>query len=473
MQSNFLFLKKHDEELFEYAYTAEANAFIDLKVSGNNMRAALEKLVRICGAANPVLDIVLQGELVDSLSLLSDQVSLQKKGFIQRNQKAILPSTDVKKKVKVQRIKVDNTGKETKKGNISLDQYDLVRMYANSCVHVPNPDQWYLKLTYENCIKSLNSLHWILRKYYGEKASFDVNKMPIGKYEIIKSETISTDEKMTSCEQEFLAVENNSRGEAYKYQIIRIYNKGAGNIEKESENYRLMLRNQNTFEEASKYSDTQIPEGMTNFETIVPVNKTAEFYVVRYEFTGARPYKLLERINEINLVQRLRICERLCSAIDAMHHYEVPIYHRMLNPDCVYICEKRGKWTPYIVKFDFAKIAWDDIKATVIMGAKKAYEMTKEIKKKQRYLAPEWQNLGDNVTNESWRAIDIYALGVLIRDIICCSFEGDNSSKLNELVSKELSDYIGTMCNQMVRRRKTIDIAEVVECLRKEIKTKS
>lgn len=104
-------------------------------------------------------------------------------------------------------------------------------------------------------------------------------------------------------------------------------------------------------------------------------------------------------LKEMDLGKRVKLCKRIADSFYDLHNYEVPIYHRLLSHESIYVCDFGKEWVPYIVKLDFAKIDSADM-ATVFMDVLSAKEALEEAKL-TKYIAPEWLSADDS-KNLDW-----------------------------------------------------------------------
>ncbi len=451
---NFAFVFDLDRELYQNLVSAEKNARINFRNSGKFLRDALEKFIGTAIREKGLGDAVSPDlKLGQRIWLLRNERAMRDAGYLKGGQSLqdcpILPNVE-----KVSFIQQDGA-----KGERYL--YDYIRMLANACSHVSeevnaeNP-----QVSFENVVQALKGFHKVLLRYYGKRIServnpFSADTMPIGEFAVEKS-YVPSDSLRSQCQREFLGYTLDDDGEPGFHALIRLYNrKDLGDA--------FMLRNHKCFLEACKLCMSGIPEGMTRLRELTPAHSDAsDFYMICYIF-NQKAYPLNEEtLTRMNLKQRLEICARLARCIDDLHHSDVPIYHRMLSYESVYISQFRNKWIPYVVKFDYAKIDSTRPVETVYVSAKTARDVLIR-QSREKYLAPEWNDIETNQTGADWAKVDVYSLGVLMGDILKGSFaggvvDGDDLEELEDAGVPELIlDALENMLIQSPKQRCTMD----------------
>lgn len=411
---NFAFIEKINPNLYNKLYDAEKTARTDFEASGHNVRKALEIIV---------------GDIIDQQfrEVKSKRLDLRNKiEFLQKNK--ALPDLGTVK------FKYEN-GKTGK-----TDGYAFMRRYGNACSH-QNNDTVPLKICYDNTINCLKKFHSLLCRYYEKDIAeeipekrpvFDENSMPIEEYHVYKS-YVPNDKVRSKCEREFLAYIENSEGEKDFYAVLRLYRKAdIGD--------HFLRRNHQCFAEASKESVISVPEGMTKMREVAPIHSNkSTFYIISYIF-NREPHELSEKVlKEMPLDQRIKLCSRIAGCMYNLHTSEVPIEHRMLNYECIFVCRFKDEWIPYMIKFDFAKIESQSIKRTVFENAVNAKGKLKD-RRLAKYLPPEWEVMTE-FDDVDWAKVDIYSLGILFSDILAGEI-GETPVSLDELEELGISEKI-------------------------------
>lgn len=454
---NFAFVCNLSESLYQSLLSAEKNARIHARNSGKFLRDALEKFINVVVQEKGLEAAAPAGlDLVERIRILRyDYQLLQDVGYLKPGQRLqdhpVLPAVP---KISYQQ----NDGATGER-----DAYSYIRQLANTCSHLSGEvNPVYPRDTFANVVKALEGFHKILRSYYGKRISgsvmpFSQDLMPIGEFVVEKS-YVPKDHLRSQCQREFLAYTLDEDGEPGFYALIRMYNRNElGDA--------FMLRNQKCFLEACKLCMSGIPEGMTRLRELTPGRSdTSDFYMICYIF-NQRAQQLDEKIlREMNMKQRLEICARLARCIDDLHQSEVPIYHRMLSYESVYISKFRNKWIPYVVKFDYAKIDSSRPVETVYVSAQKAKEQLKSLGR-DKYLAPEWDLLGVGATAEDWAKVDVYSLGVLMCDILRGSFDSriaDFDDLYEDGVPEMILEALNDMLSQDPEARCNMDVVREI-----------
>lgn len=429
MIGNFSFIYHINRDLYEKLYSAEKQARTNFRNSGHECRDALEMFIQLILNRYKLTNVCKKQDLRTKIDSLRDEQFLQNVGYLVKGEslrdKPILPDLGTVS------FKCANGEKNT------INYWDYIRKYGNMCSH-GDFQPTAAKLSYKNTIKCLRGLFLLLKIYYKDRISdsisdFDENIMPIEEYCVYKS-YIPNDSSRSKCMREFLAYIPDENGEKSFYAILRLYNK-------EDSNEVFMLRNQKCFTEASKVSFTSVPDGMTRMRELVPKDsQNSTFYIISYIF-NQEPYPLTETLlQKMSLSQRVKLCCRIVNCLDNLHTLSTPIFHRMLNYECIFVCEIRGEWIPYIIKFDYAKILFNEMIGTVYVHALEAKEKLKE-EKLNKYLPPEWNRLSQTISDEAWAKVDIYSLGILFADILVGRI-GVKPISMDEVEELDLSDEV-------------------------------
>lgn len=435
-EGNFGFIYSINRNLYNKLYSAEMYSRIDFNRCGQDCRSALEIFINTIIKKKGLVNQLEGLELFRKVEKLRSESFLREEGFLNQGErieeKCILPSLG---KVKYER--------EDKK-KTQMDYWDYMRRYGNRGSHVSvkpsDPRQ-----TYSNSVKCLKGFFKALKIIYknqipSDTGDFDENKMPIGEY-CVYSSHVPSDSVRSKCEREFLAYTKDENGDKNFYAILRLYNKqDADDV--------FMLRNQKCFSEAAKMSLSSVPEGMTRLREIIPKDSSnSSFYIISYIFNQKPSPLNNEILSTMDLNQRVRFCGRIVNCLENLHTSPIPIYHRMLNYECIYACKIRSEWIPYIIKFDYAKIVSKAPIGTVYANAVKAKGKLNE-RSLNKYLPPEWDSITQDAGDKEWSKVDIYSLGILCSDILVGKIENQVVSldKLEELgVSDELLDTLDIM----------------------------
>lgn len=458
-KGNFWFLEKVNIELYNQLLSAESKARLDFKGAGRDCRDALELIINYI-IKDSGLDKAIKpdSELYKKIYFLRDEASLKKAGYLSQNQslkdKNILPDLG-----KVKYLQINSLNDEN-------DYYYFMRRLGNSSSHM-NIEKDYPKVNYENIIKALKGFHILCKRYFSNRISKDIpvfneGLMHIGKYHIYDS-YVPNDSIRSKCIRELLGYMNDSSGNKAFYAVLRLY-------KKTDMDEKFLMRNSDTYAEASKYSYSSVPEGMIRTEELTEYSSEASsFYIIAYIF-NREPIQLGNRIlKEMDLGKRVKLCKRIADCFLNLHQLETPIYHRMLSYESIYVCDYKKEWIPFVIKFDFAKINTGSNKGTVINDAIKAKNYLQEFKL-LKYLAPEWGNAGGG-ENINWGKVDLYALGMLFSDILNGAL-GPSEVEIEHLKELGLSEYLLKLLDSLRADMpsKRVDIDEVQFILEEEAK---
>ncbi len=426
---NFAFLKILNKSLYEKLRSAEMYSRIDFNRCCQDCRSALEILINSLLDKYGLTNKYGKYELVKKVEKLQSEEVLRSIGFLGADEsiedKYILPPLG------------DVNFEREDKTKSTMDYWDYMRRYGNRGAHTEARPSDPRK-TYKNSVKCLKGFYLALKRYYKSQISaslgdFDEYAMPIAEYNVYES-YVPSDSVRSKCQREFLAYTKDENGDRGFYAILRLYNKqDADDI--------FMLRNQKAFTEAAKMSLTSVPDGMTRLRELVSKDsENSTFYIISYIF-NQEPHPLNDSIlASMEFPQRIRLCCRIINCLENLHNSPIPIFHRMLNYECIYVCQIRNEWIPYIIKFDYAKIVSDAPVGTVYADAVKAKEKLREIKL-NKYLPPEWDNITQNAGDKEWSKVDIYSLGILCSDIIKGKIE-NQIVPIDELEEMDLSDEL-------------------------------
>ena len=414
---NFAFMYDIHRGIYDWLSIAEKNARLNIQNTGNPIRQALELFVKdLIGEHGLSADIPLDLDLAEKLRLLNDERTLRAAGYLapgQRiDQKPLLPYAAYDRvrrryayEVRYTVNKDNAVGFEVESGSY----YYLVRKVGNTFSH-PEENQGDPRKTFDNLCIALDAFYKILIKRYRVKnmPAFSRNKMPIGEF-IVDSTMEPEDKILSGCTMEFMAHIPSRLGKTYA--LLRQYPKG--NLD---ENF--IQRNADCFDVATMSTPSGVPDGMTRMRALNQIDSNNEFYVIAYLFNQPAQVLSNEILRKLSLQQRLELCKELVEALQTLHTLAHPIQHRLLNFNSIYVTEYENKWTPHIVKLDFAKINIGVPIQGFTVGVQAA-EASAELLKQQltaRYLAPEWKT--EKTKDVNWEQVDIYSLGVMLLDIL-------------------------------------------------------
>ena len=298
----------------------------------------------------------------------------------------------------------------------------------------------------KGCFGKLNT---VLRFYYGEKSTnYNSHAMKLGDYDIY-AYAATKDSGGTRYLEEFHGIKQGKKNE---YAIIRKYDK-----EKMDKNF--IQRNISTLELINDNMSNSI-KGVSKVKDLNKIDsEDDEFYYIAYTFSKEPMVLNQQMLDKIkSSAEKVNICTTLSEAISKLHDLEEPIYHRMINPSSIIVCDyglKEG-YVPYLIGFDFSKFDKQSEYATVIDVYNKEVERQNENNEDNfKYICP--NDLHVN-SNSNFGQRDIYALGVLFIRILTGDLKPkkDEIDLLNEIekqYSPELADLLERMISEAAMER--------------------
>lgn len=435
-KGNFWFMYNINKEIYEILASAERLARINFRECGSLTRDALETIITyIIKDQNLEKRIPSNMTLFEQIDYLTAESLIPVMGTVKANYE------------------------NGKSGEVGF--YDFFRRLGNAASHA-NVRPQDVKVNYKHVCKALKGYHTFLIRYYNKRVSkytpkFMEDFMPIGEYFIEKA-YIPTDTDQSKCVKEFVGHTLDVEGNQVFHAILRLYNK-------DNPDERFMLRNTDTFVEASKVSISSVPEGMTRMrELVTQHDNKSSFYILAYIF-NRKPERLTEKLlQSMDFKKRVKICKRIADCFYNLHKLEAPIYHRLLSDESIYVCDFGREWVPYVIKFDFAKIE-SGTRGTVSMNVGDAIKMLKEIK----YLAPECIVMDTQEAETlkiDWEKVDIYALSILFGDILMAQSKPvaiaiDKLEDIDE-ISDDMLDLLHEMRKDSPKERPDIEMVLLV-----------
>lgn len=455
---NFAFMYDINQELYQALYQSESQARTHIRNSAHMLREAMEAFVNSITEELNLQEYVSlgsEGTLADCLSLLRDVATMRMAGYLEYNQtfqdKPLLPE--------IPKVSYTQYDGQTVEKNV----YTFIRKVGNAASHIlPEPEDPLL--VFETVSYALSRMHKILKQYYQNKLTspmpkFEKRYMPIDNF-IVTDSCHPKDSDRSRCRMEFVAHTVDANGDPEFHALLRLY-------ERKDLDSTFMLRNHECFVEASKVSLSSVPDGMTRMRELTPRDgQNSEFYIIAYIFN--REAKPLDNaiLKKMTPQQRLDLCARLVQCMDSLHNSDSPIYHRLLNHECIYVSQFKNVWVPYIIKMDYAKIAINT-KETVIFSAAAANNLILFREPSlSKFIPHEWQGKSSDSTDIDWAKVDVYSLGILLGDILIGKLGGlkqVTSVDLAEIgVPEGILDILDTMQANTIAERPTIAEAKKV-----------
>lgn len=421
-RGNFSYLEgiPEAEEVLSLFRMAESVARMNYTECGRDIRSILETIVNIVGdraSKNGWERFSPIEKLIDRIDILRQRETPDSNAD---DKKYYLPDIGMVNFI-------GGSGRKIK----GCDGYAFVRKYGNACTHDDNHD---CRKCYSNVVLALKELDKLARLVFKDQIKvkpfpFDENLMRIGRY-VVTDSYLPDDAERTGCVREFAAHTLDDEGEAEFYAIIRLY-------ERKGMDAHFLKRNNKCFTIASR-SSVSVPEGLAKMSELVPIDvgdDVSEFYILVYEF-NQKPVRLDDAlISKMTAGQRLSAAQHVAACIAGLHALPEPIEHRMLNHECVYLCDVNGTWVPFVIKLDFAKIESDRVRYTVFSNASRAKNKIAEASL-SKYFPPEWGKEGTD-----WAKVDDYSLGMLVCGMLAGTFSG-TSADINAVEKAGFSDRL-------------------------------
>lgn len=439
IKDNFAYLKNHNMRLYNEIKMVESGCI------GNHFTTA--------EALRGPLDIFLNTVIKES-SLEDDCV--KEYNSKSSNNKKAKNIEGVSPAVKINFITVEKLLTKNTKSKIIRD-LDTVRRMANLGAHkesIANSEWKPFRIekningevkyvikgeTLKDCFGCLNN---VFRLYYGEKnAGYNLDVMKLGDYDIYSSAYIKNSGE-TRYLEEFHGIKQGKKNE---YAIIRKY-------DKKTMDQNFIQRNISTLELINSNTSSFI-RGVAQAKELNRVDsEDDEFYYIAYIFYKepmVLNQKMLDKVKSSG--EKVNICTILSEAISSLHNLEEPIYHRMINPKSVIICDYETKqgYVPYLIGFDFSKFDKQSEYATVIDVYNKELERQNESKEDiYSYICP--NDLHAN-SNSNFGQRDIYALGMLFIRILTGNLNPEkNEIKLLDEIEEQYSAKLADLLERMI-----------------------
>lgn len=454
--SNFAFLYPFNPELYDRFYKAECLARINYRRSGRAVRDALEEFVKGVSQAKHITSYMeTKSTLSQKLIALQSVQEMRAAGYLGPSQTFL--DNPLLPRMETIEVPLEN-------GRIEkMKTLDFLRKFGNTCSH-PEIKPTNPKICYSNVVYCLRGCQLLLQRYYKDRLpekmqGFNKDLMPIDKYVVYKA-GIPADKERSKCIMEYLAYEPDDDGTPDRYLLIREYDRN-------NSDSTFMLRNQTCFNTASKQTRYGVA-GMAQLQEITPRNSAdSDRYLICYIF-NREPHPLSNEIlREMDLDQRMELCCGIVRCLDNLHNTKVPIFHRMLSYESIYVCKFEDEWYPFIVKFDYAKIVTSKQIGTVFMSAVESQNYLRK-QGREKYLPPEWVQISEGTVHADWAKVDVYSLGILFCDILSGAFSGKRVD-LDDLEDMGVPELVldvldGMLSESPARRYSMKEVREVFDC---------
>ncbi len=444
IKDNFAYLKDHNMRLYNEIKTVESGCIKNHFTTAEALRGPLDIFLNTV-----IKESGLEGDCVKEYNSKSNNKA--------KNIEGVSPA------IKINFITVEKLLTKNTKSKIIRD-LNTVRRMANLGAHkesIANSEWKPFRVeknidgevkyiingkVLKDCFGYLNN---VFRLYYGEKnAGYNRDTMKLDDYDIYDY-AVNEDDGNTRYLEEFHGIKQGKKNE---YAIIRKYDK-----EKMDKNF--IQRNISTLELINDNMSNSI-KGVSKVKDLNKIDsEDDEYYYIAYTFSKEPMVLNQQMLDKIkSSAEKVNICTTLSEAISKLHDLEEPIYHRMINPGSIIVCDyglKEG-YVPYLIGFDFSKFDKQSEYATVIDVYNKEVERQNENNEDNfKYICP--NDLHVN-SNSNFGQRDIYALGVLFIRILTGDLKPkkDEIDLLNEIekqYSPELADLLERMISEAAMER--------------------
>ena len=437
IKDNFAYLKDHNMRLYNEIKTVESGCIKNHFTTAEALRGPLDIFLNTV-----IKESGLEGDCVKEYNSNSNNKA--------KNIEGVSPA------IKINFITVEKLLTKNTKSKIIRD-LNTVRRMANLGAHkesITNSEWKPFRVekningevkyvingkVLKDCFGYLNN---VFRLYYGEKnAGYNRDTMKLDDYDIY-AYAATKDSGGTRYLEEFHGIKQGKKNE---YAIIRKYDK-----EKMDKNF--IQRNISTLELINDNMSNSI-KGVSKVKDLNKIDsEDDEFYYIAYTFSKepmALNQQMLDKIK--SSAEKVNICTTLSEAISKLHDLEEPIYHRMINPGSIIVCDyglKEG-YVPYLIGFDFSKFDKQSEYATVIDVYNKEVERQNENNEDNfKYICP--NDLHAN-SNSNFGQRDIYALGMLFIRILTGNLNPEkNEIKLLDEIEEQYSAKLADLLERMI-----------------------
>ena len=437
IKDNFAYLKDHNMRLYNEIKTVESGCIKNHFTTAEALRGPLDIFLNTV-----IKESGLEGDCVKEYNSNSNNKA--------KNIEGVSPT------IKINFITVEKLLTKNTKSKIIRD-LNTVRRMANLGAHkesIANSEWKPFRVeknidgevkyiingkVLKDCFGYLNN---VFRLYYGEKnAGYNRDTMKLDDYDIYDY-AVNEGDGNTRYLEEFHGIKQGKKNE---YAIIRKYDK-----EKMDKNF--IQRNISTLELINDNMSNSI-KGVSKVKDLNKIDsEDDEFYYIAYTFSKepmALNQQMLDKIK--SSAEKVNICTTLSEAISKLHDLEEPIYHRMINPGSIIVCDyglKEG-YVPYLIGFDFSKFDKQSEYATVIDVYNKEVERQNENNEDNfKYICP--NDLHVN-SNSNFGQRDIYALGMLFIRILTGNLNPEkNEIKLLDEIEEQYSAKLADLLERMI-----------------------
>lgn len=420
--SNFEFMKFHGAKLYNSLKDFEGKIILEPFEAGEKLRVSLEMF------AVAVIEEKRLKESYNSYLKNNDRTDnlATKLRFLEENR--VLPNYEISTEYMYDGKKTTRFLKKDyyRGGRFTILYY--LRTFGNQFHHAESGDfnstNARYVCNYYHMLDCAILLYEYLLEYYkvSSNPSFDIKKVPIvlaneqSRFEITGEIKSRANIILTNCKSEYTAKYYSSDdNDTSYYAILQFFSK-----KDKSVSPALMSRCAKTYSVTRR---SLFGEAIREIKVVSSLSAESDFYILAYIFEQEAQPLSEKLLKQIPIKERLNICYGIAAIMCDLHSAKPPIYHRLLNYSCIYLCKndiEDDAWQPAIIKFNVAKINKDSVQTVVQDATKKSISAIKE-NALAKYIPEDWESNASEHGDE----IDVYSLGMLFYDILCAEFDSE------------------------------------------------
>lgn len=448
MRSNFQFMESIDPTLYDKLVIAEKALYTSRKLTGHALRRFWEKFT-----ADLLVSYGIYNDLSASLQGKAPTLG-ERMDFFTKPHPALRTRSGYYFKLEELNRKRENkipvfcdapidatitsrhvSGRpsryydKTRKTQYPISLLYFLRQYCNDCTHEETDIQPpVFDVNFVQTLDYMTQLHKFLRKFYGlAPAPYDEKIIIFNKFEVIGVNSSPDDGFRTGCIKECTALYYPTTGFSKTLPaIIRFFPK-----KDQDRDFASRSAGVN-----SLLDKNACGKGLRNIIELADMDSDSEFYIIAYVFENEASALSNELLRNTPYTTRLVWCKEIAAIVNNLHTNDPKIFHRLINHNSIYLVKSRdGDIHPSLIKMSFAKII--DAGAPTVFGI--TMSAAKQIKQRQsaemKYLSGEFSNCpAHNPENTAlverhWEKVDIFALGILLSDILCADISTVPHSK--------------------------------------------
>ena len=261
-------------------------------------------------------------------------------------------------------------------------------------------------------------------------------------------------------EYEYIAYKRSTIGEK-RYYLIREYNK--------NNNKNDVIRNTMVYDKTMdiKYIDARpsVSE-LTSYD-----DRNSHYYYVIIEMGNKKPRNLTNKaLTNMSILEKLNLCYSIAKTVSILHRLDDAIYFRVLNHEEIKLIDTTVGVEAKIICNDFAKIEGQN----TVVEKLRNFEEINTRDSVSKYKANEFNVVENDNEPSYWEKIDVFAIGVLMRDIIAEKIGDSSIPTIDEIKKHDLSntmiDIMIKMCSGNPKERPSAE--EVYKLIENEMKNK-